>query len=269
MLNITFACGASTRVPYNPDATVADVLDQVRGHEKAAEAAPGRERAYLSAAVNSTALAALRDGAGADQVEESAGAAAAAKEPADEPSAKSSGPKQPSAVLVGKAFLADAPFPPLQLQPAATLEACKIEAEGRMYVTFVAPQELVDPTKAAGLLNMPKRYIVCSKLATPVARSAVVWCDGSCGRNGGPVIGGANQVYRVTSSLCLSAVHAGALDKTLPGAFTVEYREEVVRFMPSGNDTKGIPSQGSFDDEIKTMHLRPYEAGDEDVVGQE
>uniref|UniRef100_A0A7S1Q0T2 LCCL domain-containing protein n=1 Tax=Neobodo designis TaxID=312471 RepID=A0A7S1Q0T2_NEODS len=252
MLNVTFACGAETRVPYNPDETVADVLEAVRGHDKAAEAAPGRERAYLAAAVNSAALAAAR--ATADGGEAAAADAGVS-------------------VLLGKAFVADPPFPPKALAPSATLEASGVKAEGRVYVTFIAPQRLTDPTEGVrGVIVMPKRYRKCTDVPSPVASSTVVFCDGTCGRKAkdgqeeNVVIGGHNNEFRGTSPLCRTAIYAGALDRVLPGAFTVSILAHTSKFLQSGPaERNGIRAVANYDDDsIPLMTVTAYEAGDED-----
>ena len=121
MLNVVFASGAVTRVPYNAGATVADLLEAVRGDEHAAEPAPGRERAYLAAAVNSAtlatkdktapaALAATTSGADGSITEAASGSGAAAA--VSSPLGPTATAADMVTALVGKAFADERPFPP-------------------------------------------------------------------------------------------------------------------------------------------------------------
>jgi len=183
-------------------------------------------------------------------------------------------PKDPASVLLGKAFVADPPFPPKALAPSATLEASGVKAEGRVYVTFIAPQRLADPTEGVkGVIVMPKRYRKCTDVPSPVASSTVVFCDGTCGRKAkdgqeeNVVIGGHNNEFRATSPLCLSAVYAEALDRILPGAFTVTILADKSPLLKSGVDKNGIGAVGDYNEVTPVMSITAYEVGDEDRVG--
>jgi hypothetical protein len=138
MLNVTLACGATTRIPYNGGQPAQAVVDAVRGHEKAALPAPGRERAFLAAAVNSVALASpVAPAAAADPAE---GASTSTAVLDDNTASASTTALE---TLIGKVFTNDdAPFPPRQLQLNVPLEKQGVVPEGRVFVVFLAPQEL-------------------------------------------------------------------------------------------------------------------------------
>ena len=258
MLNVSFANGVTTRIPYNPEHTVAHVLDQVKTHPDAAVPAPGRERAYLSAAV---ASAATRPVTVADGHPD---ATASITSPATSPPPPALAPS-----LTGRAFLHDPPFPPslLAADSGRTLAQYGVRPEGVLFVTFLPVQAFVDPTRRVVTSGetVPKNATTCSELSRQyggVSRDVIVHCDNTCGRTG-TVYGGEHGCFSRDSALCRAALHSGALERDRGGYFTVRLCGVRERFSAtSRNDVDAIAYEARF----RAITVQRYMPGDEETL---
>eukprot|EP00672_Neobodo_designis_P023516 CAMPEP_0174830342 /NCGR_PEP_ID=MMETSP1114-20130205/2466_1 /TAXON_ID=312471 /ORGANISM="Neobodo designis, Strain CCAP 1951/1" /LENGTH=273 /DNA_ID=CAMNT_0016064137 /DNA_START=134 /DNA_END=955 /DNA_ORIENTATION=- len=268
MLSVVFAGGAKTRVPHNPDATVAALLDSVRHEKGACDPAPGRERAYLAAAVASAAtVRPLAATAPAPTREASPSDGSDPNSASGLPVAGADG-GGPVADLVGFAFRHDPPFPPVRLRPEATLRDAGIAAEGTVHVTFIAPQVVVDPTRRNFSRHSatPTRSTPCAELAGRyggVGRDVIVHCNNACGR-GGEVYGGDGNCYSRDSALCKAAVHAGALAADKAGYFTVRLAGFRDRFAAT---TRNGVAAIAYNARFMSITIHAYLPGDEETLG--
>jgi hypothetical protein len=227
MLTVVFASGASTRVPFNPGQTVHELIESVRVHDAAAEPAPGRERAFLAAAVASATMATAR-GVVDTNATVGGGSAKTTAQATEGLSTATTSPttgdlSDAKALLIGRAFVDEPPFPPRRLPNEATLEHCRIPSDGRVLVVFLAPQVLRDPTRVTGASLTPSRCTKCTDVRQPfggLKSDYVVHCENKCGRTG-QIYGGAGGIYTKDSNVCLAALHAGVLQVGAAGYFTV------------------------------------------------